>query len=88
MKSYQALPAFATIALAIEPYHGTAYGGNSRGVVDYTYANLPLLNVSEYTYQEFNWSGPAQDNGYWVSLMGSRRAFCLRHLLTSCPSGL
>ncbi|KXT00876.1 hypothetical protein AC578_972 [Pseudocercospora eumusae] len=68
MKSYQALPAFATIALAVEPYHGLAYGGNNRGVVNYTYANLPHKNVTEYLYQSFNWSyaGPAQDNGYWT----------------------
>ena len=69
MKSYQALPAFATIALAVEPYHGIAYGGNNRGVLNYTYANLPYRNdTGSLLYQAFNWTyeGPAADNGYWT----------------------
>ncbi|KXS99387.1 hypothetical protein AC579_8803 [Pseudocercospora musae] len=70
MKFYQALPAFVTIALAVEPYYGVTYGGNSRGVVNYTYGNLPYRNATEYPlmYQTFNWSyaGPAVDNGAWT----------------------
>lgn len=50
-----------------DPWTPMIYGDANRGIINYTYGNLPYRNSTEWPlrYTTFNWSDPAQDNGVW-----------------------